>query len=149
MFKEEFEKLAGYEVSYNDYVNIIEPMYMATNLNKSEFVKTINKKQFALKTRKQLLNEIKKTALEVENNCGTTGAYEEEKELYTKLVDYAKRFHMSDKVQFNKYGYELPVCKRGCSFPIQAIILNYNYNIVERIDLVEYCSYARHHSIKP
>ena len=100
MFKEEFEKLAGYEVSYSDYVNIIEPMYMATDLNKSEFVKTINKKQFALKTRKQLLNEIKKIALEVENNCGTTGAYEESKQLYTKINEYAMRFYQSDKVQY-------------------------------------------------
>ena len=148
MFKEEFEKLAGYEVSYSDYVNIIEPMYMATDLNKSEFVKTINKKQFALKTRKQLLNEIKKIALEVENNCGTTGAYEESKQLYTKINEYAMRFYQSDKVQY-RYGYELPLWERGCQFPIQATIFNHRFDVVERIKLVEYCSYARHHSIKP
>lgn len=147
MMKEEFEKLAGYEVSYNDYVNIIEPMYMATDLNKVEFVKTINKKQFALKTRKQLLNEIKKIALEYENNCGTTGAYDEEKQLHAKLLEYANRFYLSDKVQY-RYGFELPICERGCMFPIQATILNHNYDVVERIKLVEYCSYARHHSIK-
>ena len=35
---EEFEKLAGYEVTHEDYVNIIEPMYLATNLNKAESV---------------------------------------------------------------------------------------------------------------
>ena len=147
MMKEEFERIAGYEVSYNDYVNIIEPMYMATDLNKVEFVKTINKKQFALKTRKQLLNEIKKIALEVENNCSTTGAYEESKQLYTKINEYAMRFYHSDKVQY-RHGYELPLWERGCQFPIQATIFNHKFDVVERIKLVEYCSYARHHSIK-
>ena len=31
MMYEEFEKLAGYEVSYEDYVNVIEPMYTAVH----------------------------------------------------------------------------------------------------------------------
>lgn len=44
MMKIEFEALAGYEVSVSDYDNIIEPMYMATNLNKAEFVKLSAKK---------------------------------------------------------------------------------------------------------
>lgn len=48
MMKHEFEELAGYEVSVEDYDNIIEPMYMATNLTKQEFVKTISKKRFAI-----------------------------------------------------------------------------------------------------
>lgn len=48
MMKHEFEELAGYEVSREDYDNIIEPMYMATNLTKQEFVKTISKKRFAV-----------------------------------------------------------------------------------------------------
>ena len=30
MMKHEFEALAGYEVSFEDYNNVIEPMYMAT-----------------------------------------------------------------------------------------------------------------------
>lgn len=38
MMKSEFEKLAGYEVSNSDYIEIIEPMYMATNLSKEEFI---------------------------------------------------------------------------------------------------------------
>lgn len=48
MMKHEFEEIAGYEVTTEDYNNIIEPMYMATNLTKQEFVKTINKKRFAV-----------------------------------------------------------------------------------------------------
>lgn len=38
MMKHEFERLAGYEVSAEDYNNIIEPMYMATDLSKEDFV---------------------------------------------------------------------------------------------------------------
>ena len=48
MMKHEFEAIAGYEVSTEDYEKIIEPMYMATNLSKAEFVKTISKKRFAV-----------------------------------------------------------------------------------------------------
>lgn len=48
MMKHEFERIAGYEVSAEDYNNIIEPMYMATDLSKEEFVKTISKKRFAV-----------------------------------------------------------------------------------------------------
>ena len=49
MMHHEFEELAGYEVSYDDYTNIIEPMYNATNLSKREFVKTLDRKRFELK----------------------------------------------------------------------------------------------------
>ena len=49
MTKQEFEKLAGYEVSTENYNNIIEPMYMATHLCKVDFVKTINRKAFEKK----------------------------------------------------------------------------------------------------
>ena len=49
MMKHEFEKLAGYEVTNETYDNIIEPMYMATNLSKSEFIKTLNRKALEYK----------------------------------------------------------------------------------------------------
>lgn len=53
MMKHEFETLAGYEVSTEDYNNIIEPMYMATNMTKQEFVKTISKKRFAVEKKEK------------------------------------------------------------------------------------------------
>lgn len=49
MMKHEFEELAGYTVSKDDYYSIIEPMYMATNMSKADFVKCIDKKRFAQK----------------------------------------------------------------------------------------------------
>ena len=48
----EFERIAGYEVSVEDYNNIIEPMYMATDLDKYEFVKVIDRKRFEVKHEK-------------------------------------------------------------------------------------------------
>lgn len=48
MMQYEFEALAGYSVSTEDYIKIIEPMYMATNLDKAEFVKCLDKKRFAI-----------------------------------------------------------------------------------------------------
>ena len=52
MMKVEFEQLAGYEVSMEDYSNIIEPMYMATNLSKQEFVQVVDRKRFEVKKEK-------------------------------------------------------------------------------------------------
>lgn len=49
MMKSEFEALAGYEVSNEDYNKIIEPMYMATDLSKADFIKTISRKRFEVK----------------------------------------------------------------------------------------------------
>ena len=49
MMHHEFETIAGYEVSYETYTNIIEPMYMATNLTKQEFVKLLNRKALEVK----------------------------------------------------------------------------------------------------
>lgn len=43
MMWKEFEEIAGYEVSYEDYSKVIEPMYMAMpdSISKSEFVKML------------------------------------------------------------------------------------------------------------
>lgn len=62
MLKKEFEYYAGYEVSDNDYYNIIEPMYMATKLDKLEFVKTLNKKRFAEPTANDMVKKMKALA---------------------------------------------------------------------------------------
>ena len=51
MMKHEFEAIAGYEVSWEDYNNIIEPMYLAIpeSISKQEFVKMVNRKRFEIK----------------------------------------------------------------------------------------------------
>lgn len=49
MMKHEFEALAGYQVTTETYDNIIEPMYMATNLSKQDFIKVLNRKALEYK----------------------------------------------------------------------------------------------------
>ena len=58
MMREEFERLAGYEVSLEDYENIIEPMYMATEMSKQDFVKCINRKRFEVKAEKKQIIKV-------------------------------------------------------------------------------------------
>ena len=70
MMKHEFEALAGYEVSYEDYDKIIEPMYMATTLSKEEFVKVIDKKRFAI-----VKKETEKPVFVSNGNRTPNGAY--------------------------------------------------------------------------
>ena len=62
MLKQEFEALAGYSVSDSDYYENIEPLYMATDLEKSAFVQTLNPQRFALPTERQALAKLRKVA---------------------------------------------------------------------------------------
>lgn len=52
MMWSEFEELAGYEVDYNTYTNIIEPMYNAVELSKQDFIKILNRKALEKKKEK-------------------------------------------------------------------------------------------------
>lgn len=91
MMKHEFEALAGYEVSWEDYNNIIEPMYTATNLTKQEFVKTISKKRFALKPLKIYIKEMKALAQEIEEACGHVYTYDLQEQLRSIAREYVNR----------------------------------------------------------
>lgn len=93
MMKQEFEQFAGYEVSAEDYYNIIEPMYMATNLSKQDFVKCIDKKRFALKTRTQLINEAKKIAKEYPDMFSSLEQVKAENRLADIMDEIQNRFY--------------------------------------------------------
>lgn len=120
MMHEEFNKIAGYEVSYEDYTNIIEPMYMATNLSKEEFVKVIDKKRFALKTEKQLINLMKKESKHLKEILGRCYDMESEDRLYDLAEEYRNRFYHGFTWFFHK-GYEYAEY-RGCSYPCELVI---------------------------
>lgn len=89
MLKAEFEALAGYKVSNADYKEIIEPMYMATTLNKAEFIACLNKKRFALPTRRQALNHLKRLAATYVDYRG----YDEWHKLEEAVHDYAEQYY--------------------------------------------------------
>ena len=130
MMKHEFEQIAGYEVSADDYNNIIEPMYMATNLTKQEFVKVIDKKRFALPTKGEMKRQMRKIAAGIFQNCGLTTFHKEEEELTIMAREYAKRFYGIDWTHDLKaYILILKDCAycgvrqdRECTFPDEILI---------------------------
>ena len=144
MMWQEFEEIAGYEVSFEDYNNIIEPMYMALpSVSKQDFVKMIDKKRFALPTKKEMVKEMKKIANDIFEKCGRVSTFNEEQELDRLAKKYAKRFYNLDwsndikvYVYFNK-EYEYPEIQRGCTF-IKELVIGRNYSDFERITLVKY-----------
>lgn len=115
MMQYEFEQLAGYEVSMDDYNNIIEPMYMASNLEKSEFVKTINKKRFALKPRKQYIREMKAIAKHLCDISAHYTDYEEQERLRDLAQEFTNRFypgmHFITHDDKKHYWYCSYICK--------------------------------------
>jgi hypothetical protein len=97
MMWQEFEKLAGYEVSYEDYSEIIEPMYIATDLSKADFIATLNRERFekesAEKKQKRLIKRMKMLAAEIKGLLPGTGAfYAKEQELDDLADEIAKAF---------------------------------------------------------
>lgn len=145
MMWKEFEEIAGYEVSYEDYHNIIEPMYMAIpeGISKAEFVKMLNKKRFALPDPKALLREMRKEAKHLYEICGLCSDYESEKRLDKLAKEYAKRKYGIDWVYDSKAyvfflkGYEYPEVKRGCTYPKILVIGRLESGDFERTELVK------------
>ena len=135
MMKQEFEALAGYEVSAEDYNNIIEPMYMATNLDKADFVKCIDKKRFALKPLKKLVMEMKYIAQRIEENCTHTTTYDLEQELNELVQEYINRKY-EGYAKYIKFFINSET-KQSCYFNKSVDIYTTKYyNTLETIYLV-------------
>ena len=137
MMHKEFEEIAGYEVSYEDYTNIIEPMYMAVNLSKQEFVKLLDRKQFDLnykkqQYKKQLLSEMKNTAKEMYDLCSRTDTYEQYEALRAKAIEYIKSFPVW-KAPHHDFHREY---KNGCSYVKSIVWFDADWNEVQELELV-------------
>jgi len=139
MMHKEFEEIAGYEVSYEDYTNIIEPMYMALpdNVSKQQFVKLLDRKQFDLnykkqQYKKQLLKEMKAIAKEMYHLCSHTETYEQYEALRNKALEYIKAFPVWN-APHHEFTREI---KNGCSYVKYLIWFDENYNEVQKIELV-------------
>lgn len=137
MMKIEFEALAGYEVSVSDYDNIIEPMYMATELRKEDFVKVICKERFALKSREEIIQEIKGIAEHLKKTCDHFTDYEAKEKLEALAEEYKERFgpYKGGFLLNTRYTLErLGEC-RGCSYPAELEIYNSKYHTTEKIKI--------------
>jgi len=135
--KHEFERIAGYEVSNEAYSNIIEPMYMSMDLDKEAFVKILDKKRFALETKKELVKKMSEIALHLKNTCDRYLDLESEKRLHAIAEEYQKRFtHKGHYYIYRKHTLEhLGEC-RGCSYPAEIEICDRKYKTIETIKLV-------------
>ena len=134
MTKEEFENLAGYEVSFEDYVTIIEPMYCAVNLNKQDFAKCLDKKRFALKTERQYRADMKSLAKKVMDLCGHCSTYDIEEELENICKEYANRFGYDE--WYPTHGHEF-ANYRGCRF-VKSITFCVNGCNAKTIDFYDF-----------
>lgn len=129
MLKEEFEKIAGYEVSYDTYKNIIEPMYNAIpeNITKYEFVKMFDKKAFALPSANSYLKIVKEEAKHLFEICGKGYDWQSQERMERAAKNYMKRKYgidwyddMNAYCSFTK-GSEFSN-GRGCTFPKELVI---------------------------
>ena len=62
MMHEEFEKMAGYRIAYKYYHEIVEPMYMASDLSKQEFIALVNFRDYATLKEKQIVEQMRQIA---------------------------------------------------------------------------------------
>ena len=118
MMKEEFERIAGYEVSYYDYKNIIEPMYLATNLNKSEFVKKLNRKEFEITPKTKALEEIRITAESIRLNPVKSGMFFAPDYFISMIEEFAIRFYNTNATWLGCEYDEIRKVEYPCQFKI-------------------------------
>lgn len=140
MMHQEFEELAGYEVTAADYYGIIEPMYMAlpASVSKSDFVKMIDRRAFAVPTAADLLRQMRKDARHLRETCDRYYDAETERRVYDTARQYAKR-RGYDTERGDCYAeivreYELPDIRRGCTYPKAVVIGRYDHES-ERVEL--------------
>lgn len=144
MMWKEFEEIAGYEVSYETYHNVIEPMYMAIpeGISKQQFVKMLNKKEFALPTAQSYMKIVKAEAKHLFEICGHCSDYKSEERMENAAKDYAKRkygldwWNDSDVYCYFNHEYEYPMLKRGCTYPVELVIGRGNSEY-ERVRLIK------------
>ncbi len=137
MLKSEFEKIAGYQVSNDDYKKIIEPMYMATSLNKEEFVKTLNKKRFALRSINAILREMRAIARHLEGTCTNYTDQNAYDQLHEVIEEYMKRKgYINNGIKLA--GHQLDTAmKQCCYYPKTVIIYGFkDYKTIETINLI-------------
>ena len=137
MMKEEFEKIAGYEVSDYDYYGIIEKMYMASDLSKAEFAKTINKKHFALKPLKSIIKEMQKIAKQYKEACTHYTDYAAMDHLTSLIDEYIERKYNIAGANIAKYHIS-EKCIMRCFYPESLEIYGAkDYKTLEIIKLAE------------
>ena len=134
----EFEELAGYEVTYDTYTNILEPMYMAIpdSMTKQQFIKLLNRKAIEKRSVKAIVKDMKPIAEHMREVCDHYHDWDADKKLEVLVKEVnanacgAYYFCLENRNTMENY--------RGCSFP--AYLVKYdtvNYNEIERFTLAK------------
>ena len=135
MMYDEFMKIAGYKVNYDDYKNIIEPLYMAApdNMTKTEFIACLSRKRFEVKTKteRQYINEIKKISQYLYENCGRSSFCDEKSKIEEIRRQLEKQYGYDTLII---KGYEYEEIQRGCTYP-KTLILYFNGTKIKEIPL--------------
>lgn len=135
MTKQEFEALAKIEVSNEKYYKVIEPMYMATDLSKQEFIATLNLKAFALPSRRQMITEMKRLARHLYETCEHYTDYNAKDALDSLMKQYYKRFYGRDWATDTKcFCYTNEERLIGCYYPYE-IVMGYDHETYEKINI--------------
>ena len=135
MMYEEFMNMAGYEVSYSDYINIIEPMYMALDLDKSDFIKCLNRKRFELEP----LDKIHKRMIKLANQIKDTCAHYTDYEAYDQIEALAENY----KNRLQAFNYQIETTEKlyngcyhsTCYYPCKIIFYTFTGNIIIELSL--------------
>ena len=139
MMWEEFEQLAGYEVTHEDYYNVIEPMYNAVTLSKSEFIETLDRKRFDKNLKmKNLLKEIRKIAKERKENCEFFCNYEALHEMDELIEEYKGLRFPGLKVSHYLEMHHWKSLEHACTYPaaIEFWITDTNHDL-DKIKIAE------------
>ena len=139
-------KVTENDISFDTYRNIIEPMYMATDMNKYEFVEMLNIK--AIKDMYPNVNKVCKDLVkliaEMKKLLGHTTMHEQE----NKFVELAKKFCELRGMEYcyeDGLIYEIPSYERGCTmytgFVAKMGNTYYTYTIDKKVVISEvYCA---------
>lgn len=140
MKKHEFEQLAGYAVSSEDFEKVIEPMFKATTLSERDFVKCLDKKRFAL-SEKQLRNEMAIEARHLMETGDTYKDFDSWDRIDDLAREYTKRFSKGDDWYFREkhtgdwfWGAE----GRGANFPVSLVIDDLNFQTVQEVEILNF-----------
>ena len=99
MMHNEFMEMAGYKVSYEDYKEVIEPMYMAMpdSVSKADFIEMLDRSRFEIKkTEEELKQEqeyrdrIEFVAATLENHKVSLAYYKEQTVNLKDELKYAR-----------------------------------------------------------
>lgn len=126
MLKEEFEKISGIEISDYNYKNIVEPMYMAVNLDKKDFIKLLDLKALAEKSGRKSLkyfyDKFMKKAKEYNKKCfyGYDSNIENE-------IEYIM---LTIRNRYDKDAYFEKTMKNGVFYYESLVIHGHRYYVV-------------------